>query len=201
MSWYRGCEEFVSENVPLARMTSYRVGGPARFLAAPPDEAALSEVLSRAADAGLPVRSLGHGSNLLAADAGVDGMIVRLPRSGFGSVERVGTSVRVGSAHSLSGLVKWSVAQGLRGLECLYGIPGTVGAALRMNSGGKHGEIGARVRRVRGVERDGTAVELRGEQCGFSYRNSGLNGRIVTGCELELEEGDPAAGEALITRI
>ena len=76
-------------------------------------------------------------------------------------------------------------------MECLQGVPGTVGAALRMNAGGKYGEICSRVHRVFGFEGDGSAFDVSAEQCGFTYRDSALAGHVVAGCELNLEEGDP----------
>jgi UDP-N-acetylmuramate dehydrogenase len=137
----------------------------------------------------------------LVSDRGVGGLVVRLPKSGFGQLTQDGNRVRVGAGHSLPALVKWSVSGGLSGLECLQGVPGTVGAALRMNAGGKHGEIGARVRRVAGLELDGAPFDFNVEQCGFVYRNSRLGGRIVMECELELEPGERARSELQLSAI
>lgn len=201
MSWYRGFESFVSENVPLARMTTYKVGGPAEYFAQPANREALGELLVRAANENKHVRFLGHGTNLLVADSGVRGLVVRLPKDGFGFLQRDGMKLNVGAGHSLPGLVKWSVAQGLRGLECLQGVPGTVGAALRMNAGGKYGEICSSVRRVCGFERDGRPFDFSAAECGFVYRNSGLSGRIVTDCEMELSEGNPVESKKLMADI
>ncbi|MCW8131507.1 MAG: UDP-N-acetylmuramate dehydrogenase [Planctomycetota bacterium] len=193
MPWFRGLESIVRERVPLAQMNNYRVGGTAEFFAEPPGEEALSMVLRRAADEAVPVRMLGHGTNLLVADEGVSGLIVRLPKHAFSDLTHEGTHVTVGAGHSLPGLVKWSANAGYAGLECLAGVPGTVGAALRMNAGGKYGEIGARVTRVRGVEMDGTPFDCAREACGFVYRDSGLRGRIVTRCEMDVEASDAEA--------
>ena len=214
MSWYQGCEAFVREQAPLAGLTSYRVGGPAEFLAEPPDAAALGRLLRKAKAAGQPVRILGRGTNLLVADAGVKGLVVRLPEEGFGTLERAPHPslspggrgwgegvVRAGSALGLAKLVNWCAAQGLCGLECLLGIPGSVGAALRMNAGGNHGRIGGRVRRVFGVEYDGTSFEADREGCGFVYRGSNLGGCIVTSCELELSSSNRMACRERLARI
>ena len=191
MSWYRGFENLVRERVPLACLTNYRVGGPAEFFAEPRDISALGHLLARAWNEKIPVRLLGRGTNLLVSDSGVAGLVLKLNKSGFGFLRRDGFEIHVGAGHSLPALVKWSVAQGLGGLECLNGVPGTVGAALRMNAGGTDGEICTRVRRVRGFERDGTPFVFSHDDCGFVYRNSGLSGRIVTDCDLELIEADP----------
>lgn len=201
MSWYRGFEKFVTENEPLARKTTYRVGGPAEFFAQPPDALSLGELMRRAHEEEIAMRFLGHGTNLLVADSGVRGLVIKLPKSGFGFLSRDQRRVHVGAGHSLPALVKWSVARGLSGLECLQGVPGTVGAALRMNAGGKYGEIGSRVRRVRGFERDGLPFDFNRGGCGFKYRNSELGGRIVTDCELDLDEGDSSYAEEMMLRI
>ncbi len=201
MSWYRGFEAFVGERIPLGPMTTYRVGGPAEFFAQPPDSGALGALLRRAHDERVAVRLLGHGTNLLVADGGVNGLVVRLPRSGFAGLSRDGSSVRVGAGHSLPGLVKWSVSSGLAGLECLQGVPGTVGAALRMNAGGKYGEIGRSVRRARGFEMDGSPFDCDVSDCGFTYRNSLLGRRIVMDCELELEPGEMETSKRTLADI
>lgn len=190
MIWYRGFEPSVRQKVPLASMNTYRIGGPAEFYSEPDDPVALGQLLTRAANENVAVHFLGHGTNLLIADEGVGGLVLRLSKA-FGYLYRKGTRVRVGAGHSLPGLVKWTASQGLSGLECLQGVPGTVGAALRMNAGGKYGEICSRVRRVFGFEGNGSVFDFSPEECGFTYRNSGLAGRIVAGCELDLEEGDP----------
>jgi UDP-N-acetylmuramate dehydrogenase len=201
MSWYRGFESTVTENVPLATMTGFGVGGPAEFFAQPSCAEVLGALLVRASDIGKEVRLLGRGSNLLVADSGVKGLVIRLPRIGFGHCIRHGTSLTVGAGHSLPSLVKETVYGGLSGLECLQGIPGTVGAALRMNAGGKYGEICSSVRRVRGFEKEGTPFDFTREECGFVYRNSALNGRVVTECDLELVAGDPEVGKETLKRI
>jgi UDP-N-acetylmuramate dehydrogenase len=191
----------VREQVALAPMTTYRVGGPAEFFAQPPDAESLGALQGRAASESVSVRLLGHGTNLLVADEGVSGLVLRLPKNGFGFRRRNETKLEVGAGHSLPGLVKWSVVNGLSGLECLQGVPGTVGAALRMNAGGKYGEICSSVRRVRGFERDGTPFDFSKDECGFVYRGSGLSGRIVMDCELELRDGNPAEGAQKMAQI
>lgn len=204
MSWLRGFEHFVSEHEPLAPLTTYRVGGPARYFSEPPSAMALGALLRRARAEDIPVHFLGHGTNLLVSDEGIDGLVIRLPRNGFAKLARDAkkpTRLRVGAGHSLPGLVKWSVANGLSGLECLQGVPGTVGAALRMNAGGKHGEIGTRVTHASGFERDGSPFRFDARECGFIYRNSALGGRIVMECELELQPGDIGTSCDLLKQI
>ncbi len=201
MNWFQGFENCVRQNVSLASMTTYKVGGPAEFFAEPEDVETLGALLRRACTERIDVRLLGHGTNLLVADAGVPGLVIRLPKSGFAKAENDGLRVRIGAGHSLPGLVKWSVSKGMSGLECLQGVPGTVGAALRMNAGGKHGEIGTRVRRVNGFEKDGSPFSFNVRDCGFVYRNSALGSRIVMDCEMELEAGDFERSKQTLTDI
>lgn len=202
MIWYQGFEKHVQERRTLAGLTTYRVGGAAEFYAEPHHAGTLSGLLARARAENIPVRVLGHGTNLLVADTGVRGLVLRLPRTSYGACAVSGGGrVRAGAGHSLGGLVKWTAAQGLTGLECLTGIPGTVGAALRMNAGGRFGEIGASVCRVQGVELDGTPFDLPASECGFGYRRSLLKDRVVTGCELILREGPPAEIQRMMRAI
>jgi UDP-N-acetylmuramate dehydrogenase len=182
-------------------MTSYRLGGPARFLAEPPDEDALAQALARANQSGLPTYVLGRGTNLLVADEGVDGLVVRLPRAGFAECDSDGMLLRVGAGHGLPELIRWSLEQGLSGLEFLAGIPGTVGAALRMNAGGRYGQIGGRVLGVSGCGRGGWPFRLRGAQCAFGYRDSALRGLLVTRCELAVEPARRESCEAVFRDI
>lgn len=201
MNCWQDFEHFVRRDVSLAHMTTYRVGGPAEFFAEPPDAPSLGELLRRAAAENIPVKMLGRGSNLLIADKGVRGLVIHLPKAGFSGCIRENGCVQVGAAHSLPRLVKWSANEGLRGLECLFGVPGTVGAAVRMNAGGKYGEIGPAIRRVRGFELDGTPFDLAAAECRFEYRNSNLRRRIVTEGELRLAPGDPVVTNYLMNLI
>ena len=201
VKWYAGLEHVVRENVSLSAMTSYKTGGRAEYFAEPNSEAELGTVLTRAADNFLPVKILGSGSNLLVADRGVKGLIVRLPRTGFAKVVRDGHKLSAGAGHSLPALVNYTVNRGMAGMECLVGVPGTVGAALRMNAGGKYGEIGSRVRSVSGFTLDGTPFQWDHDHCNFKYRDSGLKDRVVTRCEMELEETGPGYGTEMTKQI
>jgi UDP-N-acetylmuramate dehydrogenase len=203
MSIFEGLQHCVRERVPLAPHTSYRLGGPAEYLAMPTNGEDLSAVLMRARQEGLSVRVLGHGTNLLVGDEGVAGLVVRLPKDGFAGFDFDPDTMllRVGAGQSLPGAVNWSLARGWSGLEFLAGVPGTVGAALRMNAGGKHGQIGARVASVEGVLLDGTSFRAKGSDCGFAYRDSELRDRLVTRCELRLEPDEPEAARGLFQQI
>ena len=176
---------------PLASGTTFRIGGPARWLVEPatPDQAA--GALGAARECDIPVRLLGGGSNLLVRDAGVDGAVLRLNRLAGVEWGTDGSATVEGGA-SLPRLVKEATRRGLSGLEGLTGVPGSVAGALVMNAGGRHGEIGPSVRWVDVLDADGTPRRLTREEAGFRYRDSDLRGRIVLGARLELAPVDPA---------
>lgn len=190
MPWYGGLIGFRREE-PLAPLTSFGLGGPAEFYCEPPGEEALALTLRRAAEARVPVNVLGHGTNLLVADAGVSGLVIRLPEDSFGRFRAQGERLLVGGAQSLPGLVLRAAQRGWGGLETLAGVPGSVGAALRGNSGGRTGEIAARVLYVAGFRWDGAPFCHQRSDCGFGYRRSLLQDAIVTRCEMQIESAAP----------
>lgn len=173
---------------PLERLTSLGVGGPAERILWPETEAELAAALRRAAEEGVPVRALGGGKNLLVGDAGVAGLVVAL--TGLRRVVEKGPVLVAGAGASTAALVSRSVRRGLAGLECLVGVPGTIGGAVRMNAGGRLGFVGDRVRWVRGVTRTGEPFRFDRESCGFEYRTSRLAGTFVTEVALELVPTD-----------
>ena len=134
------------ERVPLAAYTTMHVGGPARFMARPRNPMELKAWLTWADERGLPWLILGEGSNVLIADHGFDGLVIinrRQPAATDFVVVAVGDDVhvRVDAGESLAALVRWSVMQGLTGLEWAAGIPGTIGGALAGNAGAFGGSM------------------------------------------------------------
>lgn len=174
---------------PLERLTSLRVGGPADRLAIPESESELRDALRSAAEERTQVRALGGGRNLLVSDEGVAGLVISLTRLKGTTVR--GNLVIVAAGTSNGGLVGRAVAAGLGGLECLVGVPGTVGGSVRMNAGGAHGTIGERVVWVRGLTRWGEPFRFALASCGFRYRGSRLAGTFVTEVALRLPRAEP----------
>ena len=111
--------------------------------------------MKRCHESGTRIRLLGRGANVLVRDEGVRGAVIRLSAEAFTQTEYDGTEVTAGAGVDLPRLVRHTVRRGLAGLEQLAGIPGTVGGGIRMNCGGRHGEIGTIVRQVRVVDPDG----------------------------------------------
>jgi UDP-N-acetylmuramate dehydrogenase len=177
---------------PLARHTSFGIGGPAEWFVAAETAADLRRWLDWGRERGLPITLLGHGSNVLVADAGVRGLVIV---NRWGGVRVSGGKVQTGSGTPLSDLAYYAVSRGLAGLEWAVGIPGTVGGAVVGNAGAFGGYLGDVVRRVTVLGANDTVRELTVAECGFGYRSSAFKAGIVAGTildvELELRPGDP----------
>ncbi len=171
--------------VPLAPYTTLGVGGPARFWVETQDVDTLRAALDWAARAGQPVALLGGGSNVLVADEGFPGLVVAVALRGV-RIERDGAEALVTAAagEPWDALVARAVEEGLAGLECLSGIPGSVGATPVQNVGAYGREVGEVVARVRVFDRrQSTLLDLCPADCAFGYRDSRLKredaGRFV----------------------
>lgn len=186
MDWCNGFAERIHRDEPLANCTWYRLGGSARYFFSPANLAELCAVLRSARQANIPVRILGAGANLLVRDRGFDGLVIRLDEPEFCSVVYLGTRVAAGAGADLMQLSRDCSYRGLSGMECLAGIPGTVGGAVTMNAGGRFGQIADVIERVTLLERDGTLRELSRDEMGFGYRKSAVGDRIVIQAVFEL---------------
>jgi UDP-N-acetylmuramate dehydrogenase len=183
--------ERVLANEPLARHTSYRIGGPADLLVRPDTTAELAAVVREAAACDVRLTLLGGGSNMLVGDGGIRGVVVRLGRE-FRSVEWRSDSVRAGAAVQLGKLARAGVSRALSGLEHAEGIPGTVGGALFMNAGAYGGEVAGVVEAVEGLDGQGNPVALDREAVAFTYRRAHLpHGFVVTAVTFGLRPDDP----------
>lgn len=137
----------VSEDLALAQCTTYRIGGPADLVATAHTYAGLVRIVRVLTEQGVPWVVLGRGSNVLAADAGYRGCVIRLGRE-FSRISADGCVLTSGSAVLLPKLVNESLSRELSGLESCAGIPGTVGGAVSMDAGSRHEWIGRVVRDV-----------------------------------------------------
>ncbi len=179
----------IQENAPLARYTRFEVGGPARVLADAATEPALIEALREIRESGEPHTVMGGGTNLVAADEGYGGVVLRYTNS---SIEFAGDSVRVAAGAALQDLVDASIDHGLKGLETMTGIPGWVGGAIYGNAGAYGHSIHEFVSSVRYLE--GECVhEIGNAACEFAYRESIFKRRkdwIVLSATLQLKPAD-----------
>jgi UDP-N-acetylmuramate dehydrogenase len=190
MSWFAGFEPICQADVSLSEHTWYQLGGPARWLLAPRDEAELAAVVDRCRSSGIAWRVLGKGANLLVRDAGFQGAVLRLQGETFERIAYEGQRVTGGAGADFPKFIRATLNHSLVGLEALAGIPGTLGGVIRMNAGGKYGEIRQFARQVRFLNHAGEIVTRPAEQVGFRYRHTDLDGCVVLGATLELEPGD-----------
>ena len=189
--------EIVQEHFPLSRLTTVGTGGPARWFARPSDEDELHDCLAWAAAEDVAVRVVGLGSNLLPADAGYDGLVLRLD-GGLAQITIEPPLVRCGGGASLAAIVRLTRDAGLSGVEFGCAIPGTVGGAVRMNAG-------AYGREMREPLVESVVVSARGtrsggpDELGLRYRGSDIGrDEVVARAVLRLTPADPADIKATI---
>lgn len=185
-------------NAPLAPRTYYGVGGCAELLAHPADADQLAALVAACHEAGVTMRVLGSGANLVVADAGVDGVVVTLDKPAFRNLAIDGQVVTVGAGYDLAKLVLQTAKAGLAGLESLAGIPASVGGAIRMNAGGAYGHIGQTVRRVRLMDAAGQTYDRDRDDLIFAYRRTNITAPFILEVEFELTLDDP---DALVKRV
>ena len=184
--------------VPLGPLTWYGVGGPASLLAYPSSVQQLSVLAARCHEVGQPIYVLGSGANLLVADQGVSGVVVQLDDPCFKQLKMEGCTLTVGAGFDLAKLVLESAKAGLKGLECLAGIPASVGGAVRMNAGGVFGEIGQAVKRVMVCDASGQIYYRDSDDLVFSYRKTNIVAPYILEVEFELSQDNP---DALMRRV
>ena len=183
--------EILKRDEPLAPYTWLKVGGPAQFLIEPRDAEELARVVRACNLAGIPVRVLGGGSNVIVRDEGVGGAVLRLTNPAFSQIQITGNRVSAGAGALLSHVISETVRAGLAGFENLAGIPGTIGGALHGNAGGRHGEIALFVRRVTVLAASGETLVRTDDELQFDYRQSNLDELLVLEAEFELQPDDP----------
>jgi UDP-N-acetylmuramate dehydrogenase len=165
-------------NESLAPFTWFRVGGPAQVLFTPADEDDLAYFL-KALPVGLAVTPIGVGSNLIVRDGGLPGVVIRLSPRAFGEATASGDVVTAGTAALDKRVAEVAAAANLSGLEFFFGIPGTIGGALRMNAGANGGETKVVLIEATGIGRDGLRHIFSNADMKFVYRNSGVDASII----------------------
>lgn len=167
----------LEENVLLAPFTTLGIGGPAKYFLRIPDENSITEAIRFASETALPVFVLGGGSNLLVADRGFPGIVLKIEIRGIDwETDQGNAVVRAGAGEEWDDFVRACVQRDLAGLECLSGIPGSVGGTPIQNVGAYGQEVSDVISAVRAYDRaSGSIVELSGEECRFAYRNSLFN--------------------------
>jgi UDP-N-acetylmuramate dehydrogenase len=165
-------------NQSLAELTWFRVGGPAQALFTPADEDDLSYFLAHLPNE-ISVYAVGVGSNLIVRDGGMPGVVIRLSPRGFGETSADGDTVSAGTAALDKRVAETAAAANISGLEFYFGIPGTIGGALRMNAGANGSETKDVLVEATGIGRDGSKQTFDNAGMKFIYRNSGVDPSII----------------------
>ena len=193
----------VLEREPMARHTSFRIGGEVRLMARVKSEAEFAAALSVAAKQGIVPFVLGNGTNVLAADGALDEFVI-LTAGGLDTLELTGdTEITCGAGVSLAKLATFAMEHGLTGLEFAHGIPGTLGGGMAMNAGAYGGELKDVAVESRYLTREGKPGILRGEEQQLSYRHSAFSAgtKFVTSAVLRLQKGDKAQIKARMEEL
>ncbi len=183
----------VQPDFPLASMLWLGIGGPARYYAEPTNREELVALARAASDQGVPIRILGGGSNVLARESGVDGLVLSMSASPLSQFAVQDTRLTAGAGAKLSHVVTHAVGAGLGGLEHLLGIPGTVAGALVGNASADGRDIGLVTAEIEVLQLDGKIVTMRSDEAQFSHRRSALSGLIVLQATFQLDRRDPVA--------
>ena len=179
----------LKKDVPMSRLTSFRIGGPAACVACPKTEEELSALLKLCAANGVKPVILGAGTNVLAPDAGMEALVIVLKDALEGMEQISDTGIRVMAGVTMSRAAVFAAGLNLGGLEFAHGIPGTIGGGVYMNAGAYGGEIKDVCTRVRIMDMTGEARWITNEEAAFSYRHSAIedNPWIVVAAEFELK--------------
>lgn len=193
----------IAVDVPMGALTTYRVGGRAAAMVVVDDHETLSAVAAAVAGTGIPVMTLGRGSNMLVADRGFDGLVVHMAGD-YAAINVIDeTIVIAGAAAKLPVVARTTVGYGLTGFEWAVGVPGSIGGAVRMNAGGHGADMRDALLDADIV--DFAAGERRivpAEELQLSYRHSALRtDELVVGCRLSLSPGDERKGKAEMAEI
>lgn len=188
---------------PMSKHTSFRIGGPAAVMAFPQNEEELSEVLKVSGKLDIKPVILGAGTNVLAPDEGLPGLIVCLKDCMNGMELLEGGGIRVMSGVTMTRAAVFAANHGLTGMEFAHGIPGTVGGGVYMNAGAYGGEISQICRSVTVMDRNGKTRQLPREEMDFGYRHSILeeSGEIVVSAVFGLAQDSPEAVKARMRQL
>ena len=190
------------EDEPMSRHTTFRIGGPAALMALPRTVGEAKAAVKAARALEVEPFFLGNGSNLLVADGGYPGFVVKLAGD-FDQIREVNRGLEAGSAVLLSRLSNALLGRGLTGLEFAGGIPGSVGGAVTMNAGAYGGEMAQVLESAAFLDESGEVRTLPAPECGFGYRKSVFSDRkcLILKARFHLEQGGPAAIKARMEEL
>ncbi|HIS49918.1 MAG TPA: UDP-N-acetylmuramate dehydrogenase [Candidatus Gallacutalibacter pullistercoris] len=185
-----GCRCLCAE--PMARHTTFKIGGPADLLISVGNTSQLKKVMQICREHQVPVQILGNGSNMLVSDKGIRGVVIELTGE-FTEITLEGTTgIRCGAGASLASACIFAREHNLTGLEFAWGIPGSAGGAAYMNAGAYGGEMKNVLRSCCHMTPDGKLEELSGDELELSYRHSAYSGgeNVILFLHMELEKGN-----------
>ncbi len=201
MKLFSGLEQIVKTDEPLAGRTWLGIGGAVTYFITPTDVDQLAEVVKRCSENEIPMYVLGQGANLLVDDSGVKGAVIHLGQGEFMRANIEGGILKAGAGADMSKLVLRTVREGMAGLECLAGIPGSVGGCVKMNAGGAFGDIGNCVQSVAVMTDDGQVMTREHDELAFAYRSTNIASKFIIGAEFNLAEDDPHRVLRLVKQI
>lgn len=198
----------VRHDEPMARHTTFGIGGPADFFLTANDENVLREAVRAAKTASAPIFVLGSGSNILVGDGGIRGVVIedKVHSVHEPVVNGIGVRLRVGAGASFARLARSTARDGLRGLEWAAGIPGTLGGAVVYNAGAYGGCLADVLREIRVLEPDGAERTIEADALGLAYRSSAftrglLRERVILDLTFRLEPGEANSAVARIDML
>jgi len=193
MNTFRGLEEIVETEYPLAKSTWYGLGGPADYFIRPKTIEQLQEAVTRCNENHIPIYLMGLGSNLVIGDDGLRAAVIKLEQDQFAQMQFDSNApeLTAWAGAELSRIVLTCVEKGLAGLEALTGIPGSVGGAVKMNAGGNFGDFGAVVESVMLMDSQGNIFETSKPELVFDYRRTNITAQFILSARLKLSSGDP----------
>ncbi|MEM7782790.1 MAG: UDP-N-acetylmuramate dehydrogenase [Planctomycetota bacterium] len=188
MNSIAGLEHIVRENEPLAPYTRLKIGGHAEYFAEPTNLGELTELVKRFSEMEKPVRLIGSGSNLLVPSQGVEGLVIHLSAPDFAKIEIKEDRLIAGAGTKLAHFVSTAVREGFSGPEQMAGLPGTIGGALRNNTGAHGVDIGSWVQSAQVMTRAGEVLKREKDTLSFSYRQSSLSELVILSAEFAFEK-------------
>ena len=194
-TFFGGLDVEFEHDAQIGAMTNFAIGGRADVLVTPRSTDALSLLMRRCHNSGTPVHILGKGQNLLVDDIGVEGVIVHLVAECF-KTHAFRRNEQQDTLHAMAGadlatVLMDSTRRGFEGLTSMAGIPATIGGAIRMNAGGKYGEISDHLETVTCLLANGDLVTYSASELEFDYRTSSLPAPVVLSASFAVEESDP----------
>lgn len=193
MIWWKRLKGKVKVREPLYKHTTFKIGGPASLFIEPRDIADLKVLIKEAKRDRIPLRVIGAGSNILAADDGIKAAAVHLKSPYFSGCSSENGILEAGAGCVLSRVIAESQSKGFSGLEFLAGIPGTIGGAVAMNAGAWGSNIGKKLRDVTVMDYHGTVNTLKRSEIKFHYRSCSLENSIILSVRFSLRKDNPSA--------